>query len=468
MDKSGATYTCWNFKHGTSHVSLIQTKFHAPNYFTYQLRLDKKLRSNITLVGLHTHVSSLLDMLKCDDGHVMVVSKNGSTVSNQIFCGQHSRIVCFPPSNKVDIVVMSKPFLVVKVAFFHSVTDYKTLETTNAHIGYVFGKTRFYSVRFIQKNTSLSLYKLDVFKYCFVSFQLLGKFYAIQVLDGPSHRSQKVPIRRRNWVAYGRTMSFQALVYYYGCHNVPISLSYGQIAQKITKMFTHTNISKVKYIMLPDFSVCTQTPVCLIQINIPPSFNVKMQLENMTHIGPSRESCQEGGLAIFGIKGAYYHHLTVECIKNHYFCKYQADCYESNFWTQNPKELIHMHHIETLSDIYPHFEDQKSFHLSSSSVLIVYYTYPEYGSFSVNIKVEITTCRLFSIGTSGCLPNMNMLFSPLTPCISIHIRSLFHVSPAVKRYYCHGAKFHNQGIYGVISLAGRGFLGGGTVGFWQT
>ncbi len=125
------------------------------------------------------------------------------------------------------------------------------------------------------------------------------------------------------------------------------------------------------------------------------TLNINITVEAFSHKGQQNtHECSYGGLAIYEKQGRKHEHLKTECVKDLYRISDETRCLSK---TEDSKDVI-FYFSNTATNQYRHPDDNHPMlqFSQSSSVLLIFYSYKEYSSMTIDVVVSTTECKVLT------------------------------------------------------------------------
>ena len=336
------------------------------------ITLDEKLRVNITFDYIDIYVNSLLT---CDIGvvHVTSVQKSKLNVWVQQYCGIQSDIICFPPHKNVEINVQFKVYTSFDISMRYSITDLNHIisSVVKSIVCYVMNidlpGQKMQIVRFI--------FNIQKYKYLRITFP--PKRYLVEAFDGPGTLCPMLPSEDLSDQIHAVvTSSSQCILNIYTrCKS---SFSYANHV-----WFTTFDIHPIKTIIFNNQTISNfsyhynnkkfNNKVDITKIVVPHNFKINITIENLDHNYSRNFMCNYGGFAVYNlIKMRYRKYIATKCFPH--------------------------------TDIFRH----QHIYSKSSAILLVAYSYNEYGLMSLRVAFSTTKCNIVRVNCRLWRTNQNL------------------------------------------------------------
>ncbi len=455
---------------------------YSQDFWRYKFDLFKYFRSHITLINVYFSSETVKYMkirnldTPCNWNFIQVVSIFNNTAKQILkFCGIHPKISYFSASHRVEIQLKIKPKETVKLDMNFSIIDGNRIENrlewtetdsfSTPQLGFVF----------LQLSIKLDILHIQVAHYRQVCVwhisKITSKYPSVTIFDGPGQKSQVIITtgKPRNVLL----STFQAVVHHYGF----LSSSYCSTNTSIHYTSKQANIAlKMEQdneplnFSLPQSDLCL-SKFCIFHLRNKRGRSLNITLSALTYTqGTESQSCMYAGVAVYQAQNQTFTHLNTECVKTHLgktylrsvFChqvsSHPLECLKYNFFQHFDNTLFKY----TL----PQPADKVSFYSKTDSVLLVFYSFDEYGKFSADLSVSSTTCRIIiiqSCGKGSLSPSVKNLqkfkchifqihrsyYSRKTEDVNCHMSFTFHQKAPQKKFIS---------LYGTGSFKGECFV----------
>ena len=346
-------------------------------HYQWDFSLDKSLRPNLTFPYIYF---SSVALSRCEFANLVIhdcrediVTDNWITGKQDVsiaskhrflFCGRHSITTVYPRCSNVAIKIKRQQYVVMDIHIFFSVFD-----------GYTIGnipptspspKNIFCTVNFFADTISLQIFRVVVPRFLVIAihFAIFPKLH-LDLFDGPGPLSKPLTFCT-NFSQMGNkqhviTSSFQCVIYCYNCRE----LSYIPLKQKIQGQIK-------KFVVSPGFLQniiypyhCQSKPTCFLNIETSSALHLNLSVGDMLYFGQNNtQACPYAGVAVYEneIK------ISTICVK-----------------TNNRFEIANYQHSKyVFQNIYS----------SNASLLLVIYSYKEYGDIQFTLRISTTRCQL--------------------------------------------------------------------------
>ena len=319
--------------------------------FTANFKMDKMLSLNLTLHDLYFS-SGYVD---CKRGN-MSIFKSMKTVQPSIFyCGYHSEFSIYPGESNVSILTSVYAHILMVLNATFSVTDSKLVRTFPTK--YYSHMTSFFIWNVYENYAEINIF-VQTWKTHTIKLQLLQKYVQWHVVyNGPGHESailDQINVYKNKVYIYNCS-SFQCLINIIPNDSENTFVNYSSIQlETILKKEIH----ETSYMTLSGNFNCSIRP-CLIVLHAQSDFQVNVTVMEMSYKSKKSycQDCRYGGLFFTGWKG-------------------------------NGKE------IGSFCQNHSYFtEVSRSYYSSNSTLIMVFYTYDEYSTINVTLKLSQTKCR---------------------------------------------------------------------------
>ena len=357
---------------------------HDMPFYLWNFRTHSNFRSNLTFNFIY--FSALPDcsfakliVLDCDFVQTLrrVDSKRFIWKQVQVataefqhkFCGTYSKTIVFPRCKNAAVKTTMHFFVTHHTELFYSVIDHSKIfsvpieaETDRKSTKSGIQCDLILAVLFIQSLASLQGFKLTTHKYeTFLVRASLDGNLPVEIYDGPGTLS---PVMRTDSHSEGKsvtfhTSSFQCIVFVYN-HSVSLRYAVVNNTNKSTKMECYGSPIHFAY---PNIPICGKNTICLLFIETNFGFKVHLSSSHAQYRGEyNTDYCSFAGVSA---------HDSGNEISS--FCPKQSQSIEGSDYT------------------FP------TIYSSGYTLLIVFYSYKEYGTMNVNLTISRTLCQAIQI-----------------------------------------------------------------------
>ncbi len=354
-------------------------------FHKYLFMLNDSLRLNLTLRNLY--ISSFRETCRFERISIFCWhGRKGKYCPHEgslIYCATYSEIHCYPEHNEISITVRTTPFVILKVQMSYSIIDSGLVKTNiinrkNPYINWVmnFPKVQVQIWHIVLKNK---------FKHLVLTSVLTSQGEKIKVHDGPGDKSPVVKGQTSGDLeAKYTTTTFQVFINSLQFKNTSGNLTYVESSQNKTTSIVLPNDT---VITLPDF--CVLKPrlrgVCFLSFKVEENFSVNVTFSEFNDEHHNTESCDHSGIAVYD---DHDQEIFKDCVKIHYGRTFELKgCHQSYSIVQI---------VSRFRYTVPKSLESHSVYSNSNAVTLVFYSYPEYSSLSLNITASSTECRVVS------------------------------------------------------------------------
>ena len=358
-------------------AKIIKFDEHIEDYFsqTWIFRLHRKLHANITSEYIDIYINYLYF---CKSGFVEVKSFRIKhlNVWTHIYCGFQSTSMCFPPHRNVEIKLSFERYSSHDILMRYSVTDTQlmvsSLQNKTKYLQY-HNKIHKRQQEFVNWRINLPRQRVQFIrltlqfeKYRYLRIRFPSIQYLVEAFDGPGTLSPKLSSTFLNDDLYEIiTSSSQCILNVcIGCLNsiiylyqLDVNSFYLPEREKI--VLNDQNISS----FTSDYSnQKTNKKVDIIKILAPNNMQLNVTIHNLFHNFKRNFLSSYGGFVVCDIKKMKYNQ------------KISSKCYSH-------------------TDVFRH----QSIYSKSSTILYVAYSYREYGSMNLSVRVSTTKCNIVRV-----------------------------------------------------------------------
>ena len=361
----------WNAHHAFNNIDLIKvnnvivkpvgrvimtrkrnTFFMNTVQYALLYNLNKGLGLNITFDYIYFGFGNLH---KCFVGYLTVHSKD----SKFHYCGIYAAMVNYPDSSQVNLTLKAQIHTMFNVSISFSVIDSGIIQSHSSSKYTQVQPT--WSLYFPKRMVSLQKIHIQVDRLYSLKIKLnLSTFVSVEIYDGPGTLSPKVHIGQ-----YTDVNTFQCVLYSFHRHKRTVKTKLNQIMYS-SKSLTQSEKVDVKPDSLETLhyltGICTgNSDVCLFKFSTNASYYVNVSISYFLYKGRDNLHCFFAGLTSYVPNYNKVNKMSQICFTNNIFYRHQ-NIYSSN-----------------------------------SDILLVVYSYKEYGSLNINFVISTTMCKAISI-----------------------------------------------------------------------
>ena len=386
---------------------LFASKFH----LTFVL--NGKLRMNITFIKLQ-----LREFLgRCQKDKLIVESLGLGFRDIFTFCGIHSPFDLYPSFNNVSFSVELYKLIPVNLfVLFRVISDQLIKSHTTIKMYVDDGSTIEISLYSFPATKMVNYtYRIYLKKYLGISLTLEpGDDSYITLYVGPGVLSNKMEIgsdnRDLNLNTFQSVLQIMNKNQTYPYKNVP-NIVYNSFNLSRTLVNLSNNYDKL--ISYPKGKCKNTNSPCILHIKCSANMYVNITISSAVHKGQSDSLCRFGGIAFYDFKFGIFLESLLLCNKFNYFQLVQVFC-------------------------------QQSMVFSSSSMILILYSYNEYSKLKFIGSASVSLCRGIQINicSNYYLCKMVDMYSKFKPQYRIFKDGLFEISQ--KSFYYHLMKKRNR------------------------
>ena len=351
-----------NCKYGTHYHKIKYVEFNNKWIFT----LHKLYRLNITFEHLHFYLSSYSG---CDIGSMTITAHNTFKIK---YCGVHSAVSIFPPHSNVTIDILTTYAIVFSVVLSYSIIDPHNIITIS-HDHTILSKWTHYYDHDIENKwawyftkrhiyVQIFMFIIKRYQYMVIHFTVCNNC-SIKVHDGPDFLSpslkpvsvdaNRISHNPENYQVY-LTSSFQCILFIFHSNE--------RLTKEIIKYSSHnlypnktcliSPFRNMTVFVFPKNHFCMNRNPCMIQFQTDERYRFNITMRSMYNSNQSDKLCIYAGLSIY----------------------------------DNQQDWRELSKICTYS--------KRNIYSLASGVLVLAYSYREYGSFSVELEISTTRCNV--------------------------------------------------------------------------
>ena len=324
-------------------------------------RLHKHYRLNITF----DHLSfSMSYHHSCDFGNMVI---NSSARYKIKYCGIHSEMRIFPPNSKVTIDFIVEKLTKFSTIFFHSIIDPNNIITIPSLMHDNSNISR-WTLYFLKTHIYLHKFMLRVHTYQYLVINVTDcRNCSVKILDGPDFMSpslkpfsiqgNETTHHHNNYQLY-LTSSFQCVIYLFH-FNTSFSNEIFKHSSSKKKSENNIPISPFKnasHFTFPNNQYCSHKNVCIIPFQTNAGYRLNVSMRGIYSSDQGDILCSYAGLSMYDIINQSYIDIYTIC---------------------KPSE--------------------RNIYSNTSKMLLVYYSFKKYSSFSVELGFSTTMCKVVEL-----------------------------------------------------------------------
>ncbi len=354
-------------------------------YLTFTFFLDRLLGLNLTF-----HYISAFG--QGGNSHVAVQF----TQEYLKYFGHHSLFNLFINARNISVQVILRDVTIVVTSMSFTVISQNstvTLTDTNTfHQGSI-SSTLF----FPHLMKFMNFCHIQVQKFQIVVLKLNPSMENPAILfDGPGQRSTQIQIDPTKKQQAISATAFQALVVttndflYNQNSTLPGStVLYHGKGNPSRKMKTIL-LPETKHLHMtwPPVDLCTSSPVCVVNFKTSSQKRFKISYSNWDYRGrDSTPLCSYAGISVFDTFNDTISHKQTQCVHmNHHWSYF----YQVLYFSQT--QFIHLYNSEFQKSFTPKKADLRNSYSTTNNLMLVWYSFKEYGSMSVDLNITTTSC----------------------------------------------------------------------------
>ena len=314
--------------------------------------LDARLGLNITFDYIYFAFGNLH---KCFIGYITVYSKD---LKFQ-YCGIYAAMINYQDSSEVNVTLNAHIQIMFNVSISFSVIDSGFIQSYSSPNYTKFLPT--WALYFVVNIVTLQRIHIQVERLYSLRIKInLSKFISVNIYDGPGTISPMVYTDQ-----YIHTSTFQCVLYPLTRHKETVRTNLNQIMYS-SKNLTHLKKVEIEADYLGTLhyftGMCTgNSDACLIILSTKNPYNVNISISYFLYKGRDNLHCFFAGLTSYVPNNNNLNIISQICFTNDRFYKHQ--------------------------NIYS----------NTSSILLIIYSYKEYGLLNITLAISSTTCKAISI-----------------------------------------------------------------------
>ncbi len=407
----------------TSPSSQHTRRLYSSRTEVYSFHTHKLLRINVTVLELDTLSSSTA---KCTLDFVSV--QCFPATNNQLeFCGKRSLINIYPVSNIVQVKEhFYVPLKSKRLQFVYSVMDLLTMVSlplsSRAAALYGHSALLLHTYSFAEGVVSQEyLLTARHFEH-FVITVLESQKTHVEIWDGPGKRSKKISGTNSSTEGVFSSSAFLAFVLRRWSWGTNQTLAF---STKSLQCSTVLSVDTEKQLSFPYLNM---NKVHCITTRAPANLTLNVTFSGYQTQGDDANGaqCQWAGVAAYNKPDDEDHFqlITVECVKvleGHSFepvCSCAAQQRFSLLVHTNEKHKTLIAQSNKNKDfVHPTVNSIKSVYSTTNTVVLIWYSFVEYGSLSLNVSLSTTTCKATTVEVGSLDPDMDI---PLPTTCSVY------------------------------------------------
>lgn len=398
LPPSGATSVQYADYEVAYHIKKDQNQ----EYLSYHVQLNKLLRLNLTLQDMYFSSKSFCykgDV--CFLGHVHVQTNfggNGKVCDR--YCGTHASVAIHPQSGTVHVDVRNTAYVVVRVKMFYSIIDSERISTSVGKLMCGQVNEPVWIASFQLFNLSVQIHHIRVAHYRYIVLMTNSEVQRskIKIYDGPGTSSQPIAATSK-FVS----SSFQIIAHSHVLRFVDVSHNYTSQDQSLVQRFFAPSASN-----FVSLELCSGL-FCFVQLHTNLDLRLNVSLSHFLYDGAKNtEDCDYAGIALYDLnyQGKYdVRHLS--CVKETIEKHYQAACELQKGGSLYPYHNPYFFNMTTTKYIFPGVGDTQLIYSDSNILLLILYSYQEYGVMYLNVSVSAIKCSTVKLQFVEREYNMN-------------------------------------------------------------
>ncbi len=422
------------------------------------------LRVNISILGLQTASHNLTE---CELDHISIDSILPVKNISFKFCGKHSKTNIFPNSPKVHVTELFKIPLKSKIfQFVYSILEQQKVETLQLSSQICWPNCfPLLSLFWHVDASTYSEYQLRVKHFQHITILVPDfLFPSLRIWDGPGKRSELV----RTLSVFGSERVFESSTF------AVFMTYYSSIKHIQSKLrFTLQNLGCVPLtvnrqhsVSLPSSLNATPEKATCVSMSTPDNESLEIRFSEYHYTGEiNTAQCDWAGASVYSMLTAHTHQfITTECVKVLESHTFEAICTCKNI-QYTPYSHVVVKRKTNREFAFPGVKESKIVYSSSDTTKVVWYSFPEFGKFSVQMSFSTTMCKIVTLdaGKFTKMPGHPSRCSTYFPVDTCHILQVLEWPHRTRSDCSNGIEIlvgkKNQ-TNNLLSLSGVGFIEG--------
>ena len=352
--------------------------------FQWKFLLDKHLNINLTFEYIHISINNNFE---CYIGKLEIKDLHNNNSSFVYYCGIHSNMITYPNFQYVNLQLSIRSFVSCQIQLSFAVTD------PNRIVSFI---RQFYkavnpvwSLYFNQPYLVLEKFHLldQKFKYFNITFSVENSFTR-EIFDGPGTLSKIIQPHFQNDRQVYMTSTFQCIIYVYlESMTKGYDIAFNTITIPVQSEVMFNNKDEINYINYPNCS--RNSDICVIMIKAMELYKINLTVNSVISTLKRNDLCSYGRLSTFDNSNQSKAELSTLCMNHSFVHKYE------NIYT------------------------------TQSSMLLILYSYPEFGKLSITVELRASKCKLVNFNT--CMSTEFTVTFPETGCIVYQFSHEFQI-----------------------------------------
>ncbi len=361
--------------------------------------VDVLLRLNITFSNIFFSYVYWRSDSNCLKQHIGIITKN--PVYHFKYCGILPSFQSFPDSDTVNIEVNSSPITVTKTDIIYTILDSGILKSNEVSTNlsdpeYVL-KCRFYVMGLA---SVLFYYYIKTSHILYITAQT-PHLHSVEVFDGPGRWSKSLNYSATNdkgFIFFSSTFQmtiFISVLEHTLLHsNVVFHYDSRRQRKNIGNFFVSTEGQPIK---MSQLQTCQERKFCILRLQTSSFEQLSLTTKKFVYKGESdNQQCLYAGVALYDEEGETPKHIATECSYLMHVTKSNVTCFHERRGTHHhhPVSALYFKYYPPVWHFEPHMNPTKSVHTNTTKILLVFYSYQEYGSLKVEMSAQGRNCRV--------------------------------------------------------------------------
>ena len=369
-------------------------------------KLDRKLKANVTFEYIHIYINYLY---LCKIGTVRVESFEYSEEWTHTYCGFQSTLICFPPHRNVEIYFSFEKYVSYEIIMRYSVIDTKLMTSTKQkrteylhdHHRWLQNPQRIlqWRINMLMQKVQFLRFRFHYEKHKYLRITFPPTKYLVEAFDGPDTLSPMLQSKHLNDKLYGiQTSTFQCILNVcVGCTNFfkyqnKLKIKSFHVKQFKHKILNNQNISGLTYYYN---TMKKNQNVDIIKLLFPDYVKINITIQNLSHNYNKNILCSYAGFVVYDrMETEENNHISTKCTPH--------------------------------TDIFRH----QNIYSNSSTILLLAYSYKEYGSMNLSVRLSTTKCNIVRVNCESW-----DLFQNIEYCTVFQFTNRLQSYESFKLYY---------------------------------
>ncbi len=402
-------------------LGLLTSKlyFKVDYFVKYSFRIAKRLTLNLTFIYIHVLGSKPNAVIKSEEecSHILVKTcLNCTHKKQQVYAGTFAQFMKHVTSHECDVQIIPKNLQIIVTSISYTVLS------DNVHItDQVRGSSSIISGSVVTSsfsilNTTCYFYmlKVNLYKSIILQFNRSDLHFppSTQVFDGPGTKCKTLTPRIGHLY---QCSSFQCSVSSCCIASHVLSINYVEV-RPAEKHFSRITVVQQGAFSLPISGVCDSTPMCLIWLETNNEFKLNLSVTNVEYVGDTNtRECHYAGVGFFEEMNNSLEAIDIFYVQQNFGWTKRYKTFGKSDLKRDHRDvqfidpggyykifITLLTEIQVASHTHPPATLTRNVFSRQNSVLLLWYSYPEYGSLSLQLYLSTTKCGVMTHNSSVC------------------------------------------------------------------